>query len=183
MQGFGFLTMSTPQVLGSATGTCGYDEPECIGNGQKVLFYTSLAFIVVGMCGHLICWTPFIAEQVNKEEDITEEKQSCNSFSYLTVKIVTIFAVLAPSSVKLWMVRFGIPVVFGLVATVTFLTGSCSYKYVRPQGSPLTSFVRVFVASTSKFGYSAPKDANELYENRNSEIKLVPHTRSLRSLS
>ncbi|CAI9782400.1 unnamed protein product [Fraxinus pennsylvanica] len=180
--GFCFLTMSTPQVLGKATGTCSDDEPECIGYAQQVLFYTSLAFIVVGVCGHLICWTPFMAEQVNKEEVIKEERHSCNSVSYLTVNIITTVAVIGLPIIHPWKFRFGIPVVFSLVANLLFLTGSCSYKYVRPQGSPLTTFVRVLVASTSKFGYSAPKDANELYENRNTEIKLVPHTRSLRCL-
>ncbi|KAF5931118.1 hypothetical protein HYC85_031991 [Camellia sinensis] len=39
--------MSTPPVLPKATATCSLYEPECIGEGQKILFYTALALAAI----------------------------------------------------------------------------------------------------------------------------------------
>ncbi|PQQ12854.1 hypothetical protein Pyn_36764 [Prunus yedoensis var. nudiflora] len=51
MQGFGALALSTPPMLGWATGTCTAYEAECIGPVQKILFYTALPLIAVGIIG------------------------------------------------------------------------------------------------------------------------------------
>ncbi|KAK4396139.1 protein NRT1/ PTR FAMILY 5.5 [Sesamum angolense] len=181
--GLGFLTMSTPPVLANATGTCSEYKPECIGQGQKVLFYTALPLIAFGMSGHLTSWNSFIAEQFSGEEDDLDENTFWRFFfSIFAVVITTIVAVLALPYIKPWSLRFGIPAICTLVATLLFFSGSCSYKYFRPAGSPLTMFVRVFVAATSKLFYRTPRDATELYEIQNPENYSVPHTRSLRSM-
>ncbi|PQQ04925.1 hypothetical protein Pyn_06420 [Prunus yedoensis var. nudiflora] len=49
--GFGALALSTPPMLGWATGTCTAYEAECIGPVQKILFYTALPLIAVGIIG------------------------------------------------------------------------------------------------------------------------------------
>ncbi|KAL2479504.1 Protein NRT1/PTR FAMILY 5.5 [Abeliophyllum distichum] len=180
--GLGFLTMSTPPVLAKAMGTCSEYKPECIGDGQQILFYTALALIAIGVCGHITSWGPFMAEQLNERGEIDEGTFWRFFCSILAVIIITIVAVIALPYIKPWSIRFGIPAICTLVATLLFFTGSCSYNYFLPQGSPLTTFVRVFVASTSKFLYASPKDVKKLYENPTFELELVPYTRSLRCL-
>ncbi|KAL0338209.1 UNVERIFIED_CONTAM: protein NRT1/ PTR FAMILY 5.5 [Sesamum angustifolium] len=92
----GFLTMSTPPVLANAMGTCSEYKPECIGQGQKVLFYTALPLIAFGMSGHLTSWNSFIAEQFSGEEDDLDENTFWRFLSvFLLCVITTIVAVLA----------------------------------------------------------------------------------------
>ncbi|PSS23809.1 Protein NRT1/ PTR FAMILY 5.5 like [Actinidia chinensis var. chinensis] len=83
---------------------------------------------------------------------------------------------------KLWSIRFGIPAICTVVATIIFLSGSCSYNCVRPQGSSLTTVFRVLVAATSKIFHKRPSDANQLYEKCDPDIVLLPHSRRLRCL-
>ncbi|XP_057497788.1 protein NRT1/ PTR FAMILY 5.5-like [Actinidia eriantha] len=181
--GLGFLTMSTPPVLAKATGTCSAYEPQCIGQGQQILFYTALVLIAVGLSGHLVSLGTFMAEQfVEVVENFTT--RSCVALfarSYIAV-LIPIGGVLAISYVKLWSVRFGIPAICTVVATILFLSGSCSYNCVRPQGSSLTTVFRVLVAATSKLFHNRPNDANQLYERRDPDIVLLPHSRRLRCL-
>ncbi|GMP85724.1 hypothetical protein CsSME_00038773 [Camellia sinensis var. sinensis] len=174
--GLGFLTMSTPPVLAKATGTCSLYEPECIGEGQKILFYTALALIALGLSGHLISLGAFIAEQFS--EDVLGNVTTC-SF----IAIVPIGAVIAITYIRLWSIRFGIPAIFTMVATLVFLSRSGSYNCVKPQGSSLTIVFRVLVAATSKMFCKCPKEADRLYETRGvDDVDLLPHSRHLRCL-
>ncbi|KAL3826077.1 hypothetical protein ACJIZ3_022106 [Penstemon smallii] len=194
--GLGFLTMSTPTVLANVMGTCSEYKPECIGQGQVILFYAALLFIAFGMSGHFTSLELFVANQFNiqgprdEEEDSElemmddEEVDACERLfgSIVAIIIATSIAVIALPFIKPWSLRFGIPAICTLVATLLFLSGSPSYRCFRPQGSPLTVFVRVFVAATSKLFYRSPKDAKKLYEIRDPQIHYVAHTKSLRCL-
>ncbi|KAL7136278.1 hypothetical protein ABFS83_10G018800 [Erythranthe nasuta] len=181
--GLGFLTMSTPPVLANSMGNCKEYSPECIGEGQKILFYVAMPLIAFGMGGHMTSWNIFMAEQFSGEEDNLDEGTFRRFFcSVLAVVIVTFVAVLGLPYVKPWSLRFGIPAICTLVATLLFLSGSCSYKYFKPMGSPLTVFFRVFVAAFSNLFYRTPKDSKQLFEIDNPQLYSVPHTRSLRCL-
>ncbi|KAL8526345.1 hypothetical protein ACS0TY_015533 [Phlomoides rotata] len=183
--GLGLLTMSTPPVLGRSMGTCREYKPECIGEGQKILFYTALPLIAFGMSGHVTTWNSFMAQQFIQDEEEDDSRRTFWKFFYsvLATIIFTFVAVLALPYVKPWSLRFGIPAICTLVSTLLFLSGSCSYKYFQPPGSPLTMFVRVFVAAVSKLFYRLPRDAKELFEFQNSQFYVgIPHTRSLRCL-
>ncbi|ESR42558.1 hypothetical protein CICLE_v10013337mg [Citrus x clementina] len=58
-----------------------------------------------------------------------------------------------------------------------------TYRRRKPQGSSLTTVVRVFVASISKLSYRCPRHASELYERSDiNDLYVVPHSRSLRWL-
>lgn len=169
--------MSTPPVLGK----CSEYQPECIGDSQKVLFYTALPLIAFGMGGHMTSFNGFLADQFRGEEDNLDESTFWRFFySVLAVIIVTFVAVLGFPYIKPWSLRFGIPAICTLVATLLFFSGSCSYKYFRPAGSPIIVFFRVLVSAASKLFYRAPRDTNELFEIRNSPLYLIPYTRSLR---
>ncbi|CAL5420260.1 unnamed protein product [Camellia sinensis] len=185
VKGLGFLTMSTPPVLAKATGTCSLYEPECIGEGQKILFYTALALIALGLSGHLISLGAFIAEQFS--EDVLD---NFTTRTFITVFVGTYIAVLVPigaviaiTYIRLWSIRFGIPAICTMVATLVFLSGSGSYNCVKPQGSSLTIVFRVLVAATSKMFCKCPKEADRLYETRGvDDVDLLPHSRHLRCL-
>jgi peptide/histidine transporter 3/4 len=58
-----FLAMSTPPVLSNAAGNCGAYKPECIGDAQKVLFYTSLPILLIGISSHLASMVSFLILQ------------------------------------------------------------------------------------------------------------------------
>lgn len=175
--------MSTPPVLAKAMGTCSEYKPECIGEGQKVLFYTALALTALGMSGHLTSLGGFMAEQitVSGQQNISQGTFVMFFLSFFGVILVPIIGAIAIPLIHPWSIRFGIPAICTVVATLIFLTGTCSYRYVRPQGSSFTSVFRVFVASASKIFHTCPRDATELYEkDQDQESYMVPHTRGLR---
>lgn len=182
--GLGLLTMSTPPVLANSMGNCKEYKPECVGHGQEVLFYTAMPLIAFGMAGHFTSFNTFLAEQMAGDEDGTVDESTFWRFffSILAVIIVTFVAVLGFPYIKPWSLRFGIPAICTLVATILFFSGSCSYSYFRPQGSPITMFFRVFVAATLKLFNRSPKDPGDLYEIHDPRFYIAPHTRSLRCL-
>ncbi|KAK2966123.1 hypothetical protein RJ640_018376 [Escallonia rubra] len=182
--GLGFLAMSTPPVLHNATGTCREYRPECIGHVQQILFYAALALIAVGISGHVISLGSFSAEQTTSD---TEEDDETKTRKFLwqilgifAIILVLVIAATALAYIKPWSVRFGIPAICTLVATIIFLGGSCSYNYESPKGSPLTTVFRVFAASAAKLFQQLPSDSNQLYEKDEPDFKPLPHTPSLR---
>lgn len=194
--GLGLLSMSTPPVLAHSMGTCSEYAPECVGEGQKMLFYAALAFIAIGMSGHFASLESFMAEQfVQEVMDLIQGIDSDAVFRWFwrsfcstyAIIIVTCAAVLALPYIKPWSLRFGIPAICTLFATLLFFSGSCSYRYIQPDGSPLTTFIRVFVAAFSKLFHRTPKDPKKLYEIQEDQDDaaapyLIPHTKSLRCL-
>ncbi|KAL7136281.1 hypothetical protein ABFS83_10G019000 [Erythranthe nasuta] len=183
--GLGLLTMSTPPVLARSTGSCSEYKPECIAQPQKALLYTAVPLIAFGLAGNLTFCSTFISERANTTGEINVTWKNCSCFVYsdLPRLIVTLVAVLGLPYVNPWSLRFGIPAICTLVATLLFFSTLSSYKNnSKPNGSPLTILFRVFVAAVSKFFYRVPADSNELYEIRNSQLHLIPHSRSLRCL-
>ncbi|KAM7526463.1 hypothetical protein LguiA_016365 [Lonicera macranthoides] len=178
--GLGFLAMSTPPVLYKSTDTCSEYKPECIGQTQKVLFYTALALIAVGISGHLVALPSFLQQNTsNTENDEDESKILWQALGLFGVVLVPIIGGIALPYIRPWAVRFGIPAICTLVATLLFLSGSCQYKYVSPEGSPVTTMFRVVVATASKISQRVPNDASLLY---NTDPNSVPHLHGLRCL-
>ncbi|XP_022851734.1 protein NRT1/ PTR FAMILY 5.5-like [Olea europaea var. sylvestris] len=179
--GMGFLYMSTPPVLASSMGTCKDYEPNCICGTQKVLFYTALALLAVGIAGHSVSLYPFFVKQ-RTNFDIDDGNKIY--FQILGMVMVTIVppiigAIILPR-IKPWSIRFGIPAICTAVATLLFLSGSCSYIKPEPQGSPLTNVCRVFVASTFKISQQFPLDDKKLYRKDGPEHQSFSRTRVLR---
>lgn len=173
--------MSTPPVLSESMNTCGEYKSECIGSGQEILFYTALALIAFGMSGHITTLGPFMAEQnIEQAENINISAFWVFFGSLFGVILVPIIAGIAIPYIKPWSLRFGIPAICTVVATLIFLTGSCSYDRLKPNGSPLTTILRVFVASTSKLLHRRPRDPSQLYEKQDTDLYLQPHTPGLR---
>ncbi|KZV14255.1 hypothetical protein F511_44029 [Dorcoceras hygrometricum] len=177
--------MSTPPVLAASIGNCKEYKPECVSHGQEVLFYTAMALIAVGMGGHLTSFKAFLEEQIMEDEDEIYFNISTFCSAYVaefSVTIVALVIVLGFPYINPWSIRFGIPTICTLVATILFFTGSCSYTYGRPRGSALTMFFRVFVVAVSKLLHRSPRDPTDLYETNDPGLHMVPHTNSLRCL-
>ncbi|KAK7818828.1 protein nrt1/ ptr family 5.5 [Quercus suber] len=166
--GVSCLAMSTPPVLSNAVGNCGEYKPHCIGDAQKVLFYTALALIAIGISGHITSLESFLNQQ---QEDNSEQLSPRQAAGGVGVILLPIVGCIALPYIKPWSVRFGIPAICTVVATFLFTTGSCLYRHSKPQGSPLTTLCRVFVASASKMCRHLPSNDNQ-----------VPRIRGLRCL-
>ncbi|KAK6946356.1 Proton-dependent oligopeptide transporter family [Dillenia turbinata] len=162
--GLGFLSMSTPPVLHKATGTCKAYAPQCIGHTQKALFYTALTLIAIGISGHSVSLVHLFQEQSKLQEDkkVKERKTIWRIIGGFAILLVPVIGGFALPYIKPWSVRFGIPAICTLVATIFYISGSRSYEPSDPQGSPLSITFRVFVASASKIFHKV-KD-KELYE-------------------
>ncbi|XP_021888602.1 protein NRT1/ PTR FAMILY 5.5 isoform X2 [Carica papaya] len=178
--GLGFLSMSTPSVLAKSAGNCREDKPECVGEEQKILFFLALALLAVGMSGQSTSIGGFMQDQAEEtEEEETGGGKIC--LGTCGVILIPIIAIIVIALVKPWSIRFGIPAICSLMATLAFLSGCCHYKRVGPQGSLLTCVFRVLIAATSKIIYRPPRDSTQLYE-RHDDGDLVQHTSVLRCL-
>uniref|UniRef100_UPI001CB9070F protein NRT1/ PTR FAMILY 5.5-like n=1 Tax=Erigeron canadensis TaxID=72917 RepID=UPI001CB9070F len=188
--GLGLLSMSTPPVFGP----CGDYKKECIGHSQKVLFYTALPLIAVGMAGHLVSLQPFIYSQLElgyekkleakrgsqKEHEakqrIKEEPQAKQGIEeepeaklilkipgLMMVWVVTIVGAVALPYIRPWSIRFGIPAICTLAATILFLSGFRNYEHKTPPGSPLKTTLTVLVAAARNI--SRPNPSSQQVNN------------------
>ncbi|KAM4078834.1 hypothetical protein ACB094_09G070100 [Castanea mollissima] len=185
------LAYSIPCSPMTLPGNCGAYKPDCIGDTQKALFYTALALIAIGMSGHITSLDYFLNQQIKKnqksDQDDSEKQQPANHqikknqksdqdesekldptlrqvLGMFSVIIFPIVGWIALPYIKPWSVRFGIPAICTVVATFLFTTGYCSYRRDKPQGSPLTTLCRVFVASASKMCRHLPSNDNQQIE-------------------
>ncbi|KAK4478497.1 hypothetical protein RD792_013974 [Penstemon davidsonii] len=156
-----------------------------------VFFFGMVSGIISEMSGHLISWNTLREEEQLENIPPEELQEAFNETTSWRFHIIipsfvvgTIVAVIALFYIKPWSLRFGIPAICTLVATLLFISGSWSYKiyYKTREISPLTVFLRVFVAAISKLFYRSPKDATKLYEIQDPQLDSVPHTNSLRCL-
>lgn len=94
--------------------------------------------------------------------------------------LVPVVGLIALPYIKPWSLRFGIPAICTLVATLAYLQGTCYYRDEnKSEGSPVTNVLRVIVASTRKM-FQDPKQYPELYEKQQPDIPKLPHTKRLR---
>nr|XP_043621929.1 protein NRT1/ PTR FAMILY 5.5-like [Erigeron canadensis] len=153
--GLGLLTMSTPPVFGP----CSDYKEKCIGYTQKVLFYTALPLIAVGMAGHLASFSPFLDLQTKREHEEGADESSKKFWQIMGLMMVVVVPYVAGFAVQIikpWSIRFGIPAICTLVATVIFLSGFREYRHINPGGSPLKTTLRVFVATARNISRPNP---------------------------
>ncbi|KAL9170749.1 hypothetical protein ABFS82_04G167200 [Erythranthe guttata] len=134
------VAISTPPLLANATGTCKQYEPHCVGRVQKTLFYTGMAFVAVGIAGHLVSLHPFLEEQQDRPNDAGHIQVG----GYTLLVLLSLTGAIALPFIKPWSIRFGIPAICTALATLLYLTGWCKYDR-GPRGRvPLSSVCRVF---------------------------------------
>ncbi|KAL2932263.1 Protein NRT1/ PTR FAMILY 5.5 [Bienertia sinuspersici] len=193
MIGLGLIWMSTPPVLGNSNGNCTQYKPECIGEQQKQLLYTGLAFTAVGMAAHTACYAPFASEQAEGGGGGgVVASDSCDCYVACCcvgcrIHLIAFVALLVASFVKPWATLFGICAIVGaisfIVCFILMLISCYNNSISRPQGSPLTTVFRVLFAAFSKSFYPRPLDPSELYEKTNiTHHELLPRTENLRCL-
>ncbi|KAK4433427.1 protein NRT1/ PTR FAMILY 5.5 [Sesamum alatum] len=180
--GLGLLALSTPPVLGHSSATCTHSRPECIGTTQRILFYTALPLVAMGMSGIIFMFelaTEDDDDDEDEEERLTLEKLYSSHLFLIPLCVVGI----AFSYLKPWSLRFGIP---AICCTVTFgfrlMFILCGDEPLSSEdevkGSPLTKLIRVLVASASKVCHKL--DGAEFYEK--TDGLSLPRTRWLRCL-
>ncbi|XP_059428691.1 protein NRT1/ PTR FAMILY 5.5-like [Corylus avellana] len=177
--GICILAMSTPTLLSKYVGPmpCDNGPAKCITDARKALFYISIPFIIIGVSGHVASLGCFL----KKKEPIETEslKRKFMSFFWKFILCLVPMIITFALSFLPWFGQYGIPAIVLMVVALLFVSVSGSYKYATPQGSPLITIFRVFVASASKM--FCPRDAQVLHENRPSSCRL-PHTQGLRCL-
>ncbi|KAL0340469.1 UNVERIFIED_CONTAM: protein NRT1/ PTR FAMILY 5.5 [Sesamum radiatum] len=163
--GMGILTMSTPPVLADTLHTCNAYAPECISNAHRMLFFAAVVLIAVGISGHSVCLGSFLVEQ-SVELGLVE----FSGRSLLTMFagnwptfVFTIIVAFALPYIKPWSLRFGIPAIFMVLATLVFLSRSCSYSRDRPEGSPLTLLLKVLSAAAFKLFVPRPPTLSQYH--------------------
>lgn len=105
----------------------------------------------------------------NKEEGICE----CGlgqKLTFCVMVVIVIISTLVLPFIGSWSVKFGIPAICSLLALLVFLNSQFWHRSPRegPQGSPLTTYFRVFVAAISKKSEKLPDDhniENNLYQS------------------
>ncbi|KAL8148456.1 hypothetical protein AgCh_005721 [Apium graveolens] len=178
--GLGFLTLSTPNFLGP----CKENEPQCIGRKQKTLFYIALALIAAALASRTVSQVQYSKEQKGETINSNREGETTNSnkeegicdcglgqkLTCCVMVVIVIISSLVLPFIESWTVKFGIPAIWSLLALLIFLNGQFWHPSPRegPQGSPLTTFFRVFVAAMSKMSEKLPEDhniENNLYQS------------------
>ncbi len=132
--------MSTPPVLSNAAGNCGAYKPECIGDAQKVLFYTSLRILVIGISGHLASMVSFL--KLQHPEQTARPIQNIIVLIWLPTGVWLALQLINP-----WSFKFGIPAICTVVASFIFISGTRRYENSPPQGSPLPTLFRDYICA------------------------------------
>ncbi|PQP96011.1 protein NRT1/ PTR FAMILY 5.5-like [Prunus yedoensis var. nudiflora] len=160
--GLVLLAMSTPPVLAGATGTCSAYKAECIGQVQKVLFYTSLPLIAVGVSAYLGSALTFIDEllpQTNPEqlpppesEQLPPPPEPENEWFFGVISMIFFpgAALLAIGYINPWSIKFGIGAICTVVSTIIFLCGLCSFPRGRGAGQKPISLTKMFRKQDAK---------------------------------
>lgn len=166
--------MSTPPVLSNLAGNCNRYDEKCVGPAQKAIFFTSLVLMGVGMAGNAVSVDTFLQNHDSKK----------NKLNF----IVGAIAALALPFLKPWEVRFGVAGIIFLAATLIFFVGTVRRSYSHkddddPNGSALTTVLRVFVAATRKSCLQLPANPNDLYQGHGNDdnfAKQLSHTNRCR---
>ncbi|XP_019186191.1 PREDICTED: protein NRT1/ PTR FAMILY 5.5-like [Ipomoea nil] len=147
-----------------------------MSSAPPVLFFTSLVLMCVGMAGNSVSLDTFLQHHDSEN----------NKLNF----IVGAIAALALPLLKTWEVRFGVAGIIFFAATLIFFVGTLRRSYPPkddddPNGSALTTVLRVFVAATRKRSHQLPANSNDLYQRHGNDhdfAKQLAHTNRCRWL-
>lgn len=141
---------------------CGNEESVCSGpsTGQMAFFLTGWGLLIAGAAGIRPCNLAFGADQFNPNTE--SGKKGINSFfnwyffTYTFAQMVSLTLIVYVQSNVSWSIGLAIPAALMLIACLLFFMGTKIYVKVKPQGSPLLSFVQVIVAAVRKSELKQP---------------------------
>lgn len=173
-QGIALVTMSTPQVLAKS---CKEYEARCIGHTQRLMFYTGMTLLALGIGGHRASLKPCDYESDASSSLVT---LFCVKLPLIIfVSLTTIAGFFVFPYIKQWYLLFGVPGICMASATLIFFSGWHKYNRVKPEGSPLTDVCRVFVAAALKIFQPVPPDTKHLYQDDEEARTSFPPSRFL----
>ncbi|CAN1852514.1 Protein NRT1/ PTR FAMILY 2.13 [Linum perenne] len=128
----------------------------CVGptTGQLGVLLTGLCLLSVGTGGIRPCSIPFGVDQFDARTE--EGVKGINSFFnwyYMTFTMVIMLSLTVIVYIQdsfSWVVGFGIPTVFMVVAIILFFVGKRIYVHVKPEGSVFSGIAHVFCAAFKK---------------------------------
>ncbi|KAK9073110.1 hypothetical protein SSX86_007433 [Deinandra increscens subsp. villosa] len=175
--GMGFLSISTPSWLYTRiTGSCGEYKMKCISETQLSLFYWALILILIGRSARQATMETLNFKGNANEREL--KKHFVTSGSY--------FAVLHPSLLVFapWSIIFGISSICSSLAVFLLMGKSWSHKlYInKPERSPVTSVLRVFMATILKINQKLPYESAFLFKEIDQDNSSLRGRSSLRFL-
>lgn len=148
---------------------CGDGVEECLPTSSigVAVFYLSIYLVAFGYGGHQPTVATFGADQF--DESNPKQKKSKAAFFcsfYFALNVGSLFS----NTVLVyyedrgdWTLGFVVSLGSAVVALLSFLCGTPSYRYVEPCGNPLPRVAQVFVAAGRKWEL-APASADALFE-------------------
>lgn len=133
-------------------------NPHCPGPTpfQLSVLLSAFFFLVIGAGGIRPCNLAFGADQFDPQTD--SGRKGINSFfnwyyfTFTFAMMISATVIIYVQSDVSWPLGLAIPTVLMFFSCAFFFVGSRIYVKVRPEGSPFTSVVRVFVAAFKKRG-------------------------------
>lgn len=148
-----------------------------VGQKEKVMLMIGMGLIALGRAARFASTEPFMEEQ-----DIGPDPPcGLRPISVLVSVVTPAVGILVFPYVKKWYVLFGVSAICTALATLFYLSGTPTYHKAgpKPEGSPITDFFRVFVASALKIFRPFPKDQRELHVTDGQEFDELSSSRIL----
>ncbi|XP_061988495.1 protein NRT1/ PTR FAMILY 2.10-like [Rosa rugosa] len=169
---------------------CGQSGP-CSGptSWQMAFLLSGLGLLVVGAGGIRPCNLAFGADQFNPNSESGKRGMSSffnwYYFTFTFAMMVSLTIIVYVQSNVSWAWGLAIPAFLMFLSCAMFFLGSKIYVKVKPDGSPLTSAVRVLVAAAKKRRLKSPEQPwLSLYNHipTSSINSKIPYTDQLRVL-
>ncbi|XVE69280.1 hypothetical protein DITRI_Ditri09bG0139100 [Diplodiscus trichospermus] len=186
LMGLSLLTMSEfiPAIKPCNGGKC--HKPRKI---HEVLFFIGLYFLSLGTGGHKPCLESFGADQFD-DNHLEERKKKMSYFNWWNIALCAglllgVTVIVYVQETVGWGAADLILTIVMAVTILTFYLGKIHYRYMLPEGSPLTPLLQVLVAAIRKRKLPYPSNPSLLYEMpklKLSQGRLLGHTNRLRFL-
>ncbi|XP_030447340.2 protein NRT1/ PTR FAMILY 5.6-like [Syzygium oleosum] len=154
---------------------------------HEVVLFVALYLISIGTGGHKPCLESFGADQFD-DNHAEERKKKMSYFNWWNFAlcgglVLGVTIIVYVQDYVSWGVA-DLVLAFTMAVTIgTFYTGRSYYRYLAPEGSPLTPLLQVLVAAIRKRNLPHPSSPDSLFEasaSESSHKRLLHHTNRLR---